>query len=79
MFTVIVSSYNCETQTKKSRLTCLWVHFLIMADILHLPQLNIKISAHFQSQVLKYFPSQRQPVQWATASHLQWGVDKGLF
>lgn len=65
-----------ETQTKISCLTCLWVHFLSMVDIVHLPQLNVKISAHFKSIEIFSMPAATSSV--GNSSHLHWYVDRGL-
>lgn len=62
LFTTVASSHSCEARTKCH----VWLIYrrtlLITADNARLPQLNVHISAHFQSKVLKYFPPQRQPV-----------------
>lgn len=62
LFTTAVPSHSCEAQTKCH----VWLIYrralLITADNAHIPQINVHISAHFQSKVLQYFPPQRQLV-----------------
>lgn len=62
VLTAAVSSHSCAAQTKCHVCLTHGCPSLITADSAHLPPLNVNISAHFQSKVLKYFPARRQPV-----------------
>lgn len=76
VFAVVVSSHHHETKPKISCLTHLWVHFLSMVDIVHLPQLNVKVSAHSQSIEIFSIPQAISSV--GNSSHLHWCMNRRL-